>query len=151
VADAATGDRPPAGELERFVRAQEAGGIYARALQELHAGRKAGHWMWFVFPQLAGLGRSETARRFAIATLAEACAYLDHALLGPRLLECTRALCQLQGRTAEGIFGPIDALKLRSSMTLFRRARPGEPVFAAVLERYFDGTPDELTDQMLAS
>jgi uncharacterized protein (DUF1810 family) len=107
--------------------------------------------MWFVFPQLAGLGASETSRRYSISSLQEARAYLDHALLGPRLLECARTLGSLGGRTAEEIFGTVDALKLHSSMTLFMRARASEPAFGAVLERYFDGVPDSLTDELLGA
>ena len=141
----------PDADLERFVLAQEGGGTYRRALQELRAGRKTSHWMWFVFPQLAGLGRSETSRRYSISSLQEARAYLDHTLLGPRLLECAHTLSSLSGRTAQEIFGEVDALKLRSSMTLFMRARAGEPAFGAVLARYFDGIPDSLTDELLGA
>ena len=136
--------------LERFVAAQDAGGTYARAITELRAGRKRSHWMWFVFPQIAGLGQSETSRRYAIRTLDEANAYLDHPILGPRLIECARALCELRARSAQDIFGPVDAQKLRSSMTLFMRARPTEAAFAAVIDRYFDGEPDRATDERLA-
>jgi uncharacterized protein (DUF1810 family) len=147
-------DREPHGSLEerleRFVVAQESGATYARALAELRGGSKQSHWMWFVFPQLVGLGRSETSRRYAIQTLAEARAYLDHPLLGARLLESATALCRLEDLTAEAVLGEVDAQKLRSSMTLFLRARPGEPLLAAVLERYFDGRPDELTERLLA-
>jgi uncharacterized protein (DUF1810 family) len=138
-------------DLERFVLAQESGGTYARALGELRAGRKSSHWMWFVFPQLAGLGSSPTSQLYSIRTLAEARAYLEHELLGPRLLECASFLGRLDGLTAEEIFGPLDAQKLRSSMTLFLRARPREPVFGAVLERYFGGVPDGRTDELLGS
>jgi uncharacterized protein (DUF1810 family) len=135
--------------LERFVSAQEAGGAYASALAELRAARKSGHWMWFIFPQLAGLGRSETARRYAIRSLEEAAAYLRHDRLGPRLIECTTAVEAIRERTAVEIFGPIDALKLRSSMTLFLRSAPWEPLFGAVLERFFAGAPDAATDRLL--
>jgi uncharacterized protein (DUF1810 family) len=131
--------------LERFVRAQDQGGTYGAALAELRRGRKVGHWMWFVFPQLAGLGRSSTARHYAIASLAEAQAYLAHPVLGARLLEVSRVVADLAGVSAEDVFGSIDAVKLRSSMTLFARAAPQEPVFGAVLERYFDGQPDVAT------
>jgi uncharacterized protein (DUF1810 family) len=141
----------PSAALERFVLAQQHAGTYERAVEELRSGLKRSHWMWFVFPQLAGLGRSQTSRRYAVNTLAEARAYLDHALLGPRLLECGQILCGLERRTAEEILGPVDAQKLRSSMTLFLRARPEEPVFEAVLDRYFEGHPDALTDELLAS
>jgi uncharacterized protein (DUF1810 family) len=104
-------------DLQRFIDAQS--GLFDQALAELRAGRKRGHWMWFIFPQVAGLGRSETARRFAIASRREAQAYLDHAILGPRLLDCTRAVCRAEGRSAYEIFGSPDDLKFRSSMTLF--------------------------------
>src|SRR5215813_3869347 len=110
--------------LERFVAAQDADGTYQNALAELRAGNKSGHWMWFVFPQIAGLGQSPTSRRYAIGSLAEARAYLRHPLLGPRLLECAAILLGTHRRTAEQIFGGIDATKLRSSMTLFRLADP---------------------------
>src|ERR1700733_4889261 len=113
-------------ELERFVAAQDQGGTYEAALAELRAGRKRGHWMWFVFPQIAGLGQSPTSRHYAIASLAEAEAYLAHPVLGPRLIECARVVSELQGRSAQEIFGGIDAIKLRSSMTLFARADPAQ-------------------------
>ena len=136
--------------LGRFVSAQDSGGIYARALSELQAGRKTGHWMWFVFPQLAGLGSSPTAQHYAIASLGEARAYLAHPLLGARLVECARVLTQLPpSDSAQAIFGGIDAIKLRSSMTLFARADPSEPLCAAVLERYYDGVPDPVTERLL--
>ena len=136
-------------DLERFVAAQDAGGTYGHALAELRSGMKRSHWMWFVFPQLAGLGRSETARKYAISSLAEARAYCRHGVLGPRLREAAAAVADLQGRSAVQIFGGIDTRKLHSSMTLFRRAAPGEPVFRDVLDRYFDGLPDPATDQLL--
>jgi uncharacterized protein (DUF1810 family) len=135
--------------LRRFEEAQDAGDTYGAALSELRAGRKATHWIWFVFPQIAGLGRSPTAQRFAIASLDEARAYLEHPVLGPRLLESTRALTEQTGRTAEEIFGPVDAMKLRSSMTLFDRAAPDEPVFRQVLDRYFGGVADDATEARL--
>jgi uncharacterized protein (DUF1810 family)/uncharacterized protein YndB with AHSA1/START domain len=135
--------------LARFVAAQDESGTYDRAVGELRQGRKRTHWMWFVFPQLVGLGHSSTARRFALTSLAEARAYLGHPVLGPRLLECTGIVAQTRGRTAEGVFGPVDAMKLRSSMTLFLRAAPGEPLFPGVLERHFGGLPDEATDALL--
>lgn len=133
-------------DLERFVAAQDAGGTYDRAVAELGLGHKTSHWMWFVFPQIAGLGRSPTSRRFAIASLAEATAYLEHSVLGPRLRRCAGIVAATQGRSAEQIFGGIDAQKLQSSMTLFLRAAPDEPVFGQVLDRYFDGVPDPVTD-----
>ena len=137
-------------DLERFVAAQDAGGTYDRALAELRAGRKATHWIWFVLPQVAGLGRSETARRYAVADLAEARAYLAHPVLGPRLREAATALAELPpGPSASDVLGGIDAQKLRSSMTLFLRAAPHEALFARVLERYFAGEPDPATDAAL--
>ncbi len=136
-------------KLERFTLAQDSGGTYERATAELRAGRKTSHWMWFVFPQLAGLGRSHTAREFSIESLDEARAYLRHDILGPRLAECAGIVAGLSGRTAEQIFGGTDAMKLRSSMTLFHRADPGQPVFADVLARYYGGEPDPATDELL--
>jgi uncharacterized protein (DUF1810 family) len=134
-------------DLERFVVAQNAAGTYDRAVAELRGGRKTSHWMWFVFPQIAGLGLSATSVKFAIASLAEAQAYLEHPILGRRLTECAAIVAETRGRTAEQIFGGIDAQKLHSSMTLFLRAAPGEPLFQQVLDRYFDGRPDAATDQ----
>ncbi|KNH13139.1 calpastatin [Arthrobacter sp. ZBG10] len=136
-------------DLERFVTAQE-GGVYDDALAQLRAGSKTGHWMWFVFPQITGLGQSPTSRRYAINSLAEARAYLRHGLLGPRLLECTAALMDQPGRSAVSILGSIDARKLKSAMTLFLRADPGEALFQAVLDQFFDGVPDAATDSLLA-
>ena len=136
-------------DLGRFVTAQDAGGTYDQAPAELRRGRKTSHWIWFVFPQIAGLGQSPTSRRFAISSLAEARAYLAHPVLGPRLLECAGIVAQAQGRTAEQIFGDLDAQKLHSSVTLFLRADPGVPVFAQVLGQHFDGLPDVATDRLL--
>jgi uncharacterized protein (DUF1810 family) len=136
---------PDPHDLERFVAAQDDRGTYDAALAELRAGRKTSHWMWFVFPQIAGLGHSPMARRYAIASLEEARAYLAHPVLGPRLVEAARALAALTGRSAREVLGDTDALKLRSSMTLFARAAPEEPVFARVLEVYFQGSEDEAT------
>ena len=133
------------GGLERFVAAQDRGGTYERALAELRAGRKTSHWMWFVFPQIAGLGRSATAREYAIASRAEAAAYAGHPVLGPRLVECAEALLGHAGRGARGILGEIDATKLRSSMTLFAEAAPHEPAFARVIDAFFDGVRDPET------
>ena len=136
--------------LRRFIAAQDAGGVYASALAELRAGRKRSHWMWFVFPQLAGLGHSEMAQRYAIASLREAQAYAGDGVLGARLRECAQALLDLgDAAGAAAILGPVDAAKLRSSMTLFARAAPHEPRFAAVLQRYFAGAPDPLTERLL--
>jgi uncharacterized protein (DUF1810 family) len=135
--------------LGRFVEAQDAGGSYERAVTELRQGTKRSHWMWFVFPQIAGLGRSATAQRYALASLEEARAYGEHALLGTRLLECAGVLMNLADRTGPEIFGPLDCVKLRSSITLFMRAIPEEPIFGQVLERYFEGLPDTVTDRLL--
>src|SRR3954462_11944998 len=134
-------------DLQRFVLAQE--GVYDAAVGELRAGRKTSHWMWFVFPQIAGLGRSPTAQRYAIASLSEAEAYVAHPVLGERLRECARVLTELEGRSAEQVFGGLDALKLPSPMTLFARAAPEEPLFRVVLERYFGGEEDPATLERL--
>ncbi len=139
------------GDLQRFVDAQDSGGTYERALAELRAGRKVSHWMWFVFPQVAGLGTSPTARHFALASLAQARAYAAHPVLGPRLRTCSQVVAALSGTTAEQIFGGLDAQKLRSSMTLFARAVPDESVFGHVLDQYFGGRRDPLTEQILGS
>jgi len=136
---------PDPRDLERFVAAQDDRGTYDAALAELRAGRKTSHWMWFVFPQIAGLGHSPMARRYAIASLEEARAYLAHPVLGPRLVEAARALEALTDRSAREVLGDTDAMKLRSSMTLFARAAPEEPAFARVLEVYFQGSEDEAT------
>ena len=133
-------------DLDRFVSAQA--GAYDTALGEIRRGAKQTHWMWFVFPQIAGLGRSEMARRFAIQSLAKARAYLAHPVLGPRLRECVAALQDLIGMTAESVFGGIDAIKLRSSLTLFIEAGAG-PLFSAALERWFDGWKDDMTLRLL--
>jgi uncharacterized protein (DUF1810 family) len=138
-------------ELDRFVEAQDAAGTYARAQAELQQGRKVSHWMWFVFPQVAGLGRSPIARRYAISSLAEARAYLAHPVLGQRIRESARILTQYPGGDAEAIFGPVDALKLRSSMTLFARADPAQALFRAVLDQYFGGGADPATDERLGA
>lgn len=134
-------------DLQRFLDAQ-AGGLYESALAELRAGRKRSHWMWFVFPQLRGLGRSETSRFYGLDGIDEARAYLVDPVLGRRLRECFEAIVAASG-TAVEILGPIDAMKLRSSATLFARADPAEPLFGAVLDRFFDGQPDPATDALL--
>jgi uncharacterized protein (DUF1810 family) len=134
-------------DLERFVEAQDP--VYAEVLAELRRGRKSGHWMWFVFPQVAGLGRSPMSERYAIRSLEEAHAYLAHPTLGARLRECARLVAAIPDRSAEEVFGSIDARKLRSSMTLFLLADPDEPVFGQVLDRYFDGVPDPATEAIL--
>jgi uncharacterized protein (DUF1810 family) len=136
-------------DLRRFVDAQE-GGAYAGALAELRDGRKRGHWIWFVFPQIAGLGMSAMSRHYAIGSLEEARAYLSHPLLGPRLHECAIALLAADpSLSAEEILGGIDAIKVRSSMTLFARADPTEEIFAAVLARFYANEVDRETDRLL--
>ena len=134
--------------LQRFVAAQDSGSTYAAALAELRAGRKTSHWMWFVFPQVAGLGRSEMAQRYAISGADEARAYLAHPVLGPRLLECAGALVALETNDPVAVLGGIDAQKLRSSMSLFA-AVSTEPVFTEVLDRFFGGEPDPATTSRL--
>jgi uncharacterized protein (DUF1810 family) len=135
-------------DLERFVAAQDSAGTYRRAVAELRNGRKTSHWMWFVFPQIAGLGRSGMAQAYAINDLAEAQAYLAHPVLGPRLVECADIVASLSGLTAEHIFGGIDAIKLRSSMTLFAHADPDQTIFQQVIDQYYDG-PDPETERRL--
>ena len=132
-------------DLERFVRAQDDGGTYQAAVAELRSGRKRSHWMWFVFPQVAGLGSSPMAQQFALSGLDEARAYLAHPVLGPRLAEAARVLTGLPGGDPVAVLGPVDALKLRSSMTLFAHAAGGEPVFADVLAQYYGGAEDPAT------
>ncbi|HVX31828.1 MAG TPA: DUF1810 domain-containing protein [Solirubrobacterales bacterium] len=135
--------------LRRFVDAQEDAAIYARAIAEIRAGRKQSHWIWFVFPQIAGLGSSPMSHAYAIRSLDEARAYLAHPLLGPRLRESTEALLATPTASATSILGTIDALKVRSSMTLFARAAPDEPIFNAVLDRLYAGEPDPETERRL--
>jgi uncharacterized protein (DUF1810 family) len=135
--------------LERFVAAQDAGHTYDHAAAELRAGRKTSHWMWFIFPQIAGLGYSPAAQMYAITSLDEARDYLAHPVLGARLIDCATILTGLTGRTAEQIFGEVDALKLRSSVTLFMHAAPGEPVFGQILDQYFGGEPDSATENRI--
>ena len=134
-------------DLNRFVTAQN--GVYEAALAELRLGRKRTHWMWFIFPQIDGLAMSATSKHYAIRSLDEARAYLDHPTLGSRLIECCETLLALEGLTAAQIFGYPDDLKLRSSMTLFSIADPTRTVFQSVLDKYFDSTPDERTIQIL--
>jgi uncharacterized protein (DUF1810 family) len=134
-------------DLERFVTAQAP--VYAAVCDELADGRKASHWMWFVFPQLRALGRSATAKFFGIEGIDEARAYAAHPVLGARLRECAQRVLDVQGRDAHQIFGSPDDLKLCSCMTLFEAAAPAEPVFAQVLERYFDGVRDPATLELL--
>ena len=129
--------------LQRFVDAQAS--VYERARAELARGRKTSHWMWFIFPQIRGLGRSRTAEKYSIQSLEEARAYLAHPVLGARLRECVRIVNQLEGTSLAEIFGFPDELKFRSSMTLFARAAPGEPVFGKALRKYCGSEPDPLT------
>jgi uncharacterized protein (DUF1810 family) len=134
-------------DLDRFVAAQDRD--YETVLGELRRGRKSSHWIWFIFPQIAGLGYSAMSQHFAIGSLDEARGYLAHPVLGPRLRECVRLVLAVEGRTAEEILGSIDAMKLRSSMTLFHRAAPDEREFALVLDRYYAGVADPATDERL--
>ena len=134
--------------LERFIDAQAP--VYAQALGELRAGQKQSHWMWFIFPQIMGLGQSPMSRAYAIQSLDEARAYLAHPLLGARLRECGQALMNLGNKSADSIFGSIDAMKLRSCLTLFAEADPQEVLFYNLLEKYFDGDADEATLEILA-
>jgi uncharacterized protein (DUF1810 family) len=135
-------------DLQRFVEAQD-GGTYERALGELAAGRKTSHWMWFVFPQVAGLGRSEMSVRYALSGLDEAAAYWAHPVLGPRYEECCRALVDLGPVSMAEVLGDVDAQKLHSSLTLFSAAAPGTATFELLLVRHFDGRPDPSTTQLL--
>jgi uncharacterized protein (DUF1810 family) len=136
-------------DLQRFVDAQDQRGAYERALAELRAGRKTSHWIWFVFPQIAGLGRSAISLTFAIASLAEAQAYLAHPVLGPRLRECVDAMLAHAGADARAVLGDVDAMKLRSSMTLFARADPTDERFQRALDQFFEGVADEETERRL--
>jgi uncharacterized protein (DUF1810 family) len=136
-------------DLERFVDAQSP--QLAEAKAELAAGRKRTHWMWYVFPQLRGLGRSETARHFGLASRAEAAAYLAHPVLGPRLRDCVDILLGLEGRSAHDVFGSPDDLKLRSCLTLFRELEGAGSVFDRALRKYFDGVPDPATLALLGA
>ena len=136
-------------DLERFLDAQR-DSVHQRALLELRQGRKEGHWIWFVFPQIAGLGRSDMAKFYAIASLEDAQAYLDHPVIGPRLMEATSAMLEWAGRrTATEILGPVDALKFESSMTLFDAASGSSQIFAAALEAFFGGERDRQTLERL--
>ena len=133
--------------FELFIRAQNP--VFGQVLAELRAGEKRSHWMWFIFPQLKGLGRSPTALRYGLDDLAMAQDYLEHEVLGPRLLECTRAVLGVSGRSAHQIFGSPDDLKFRSSMTLFGRADPEQPALADALAQYYDGIEDFRTLELL--
>jgi uncharacterized protein (DUF1810 family) len=149
-------DVPPSGErdmedpyrLQRFLDAQAP--VYSAVCAELRAGRKRSHWMWFIFPQIAGLGVSQTARLYAISSLDEAAAYLAHPVLGSRLRECSQLVAAIAGRSIEDIFGHPDDLKFRSSMTLFARATADNAIFTACLQKYFDGHPDRATLALLS-
>ena len=136
-------------DLARFVAAQDSGGTYAQAVAELRRGRKTSHWMWFVFPQVAGLGHSVMARRYAIESRDEAVAYLAHPTLGSRLRACTELVLAQPDGGAGRVFGSVDAMKLRSSMTLFDRAAPDETAFGSVIDRHFHGQYDSATDRRL--
>jgi uncharacterized protein (DUF1810 family) len=135
-------------DLERFVAAQTR--VIDEVRAELRSGRKQSHWMWFVFPQIAGLGHSAMAVRYAISSLDEARAYLAHPVLGPRLRECTQLVLDVNGRTIDAIFGHPDNMKFHSCMTLFAKAAPDEPIFASALAKFFDSKPDTATLQKLA-
>ena len=135
--------------LDRFTSAQDDGGTYEQALGELASGAKRSHWMWFVFPQIAGLGQSATARHYAIRDLEEAEAYLEHPVLGPRLVRAAEVAETAPAATADALLGGIDAVKLRSSMTLFARVAPQQPVFTRVLERWYGGQEDDATLRLL--
>lgn len=137
--------------LQRFVDAQDRGGAYESALAELRGGRKQGHWIWFVFPQIEGLGSSETARFYAISSLAEAAAYLQHPVLGARLTAAAEAMLALPARDPAGILGELDAIKLRSSMTLFSRVEHAAPVFGRVLDEFYAGVRDQATERLLTA
>jgi uncharacterized protein (DUF1810 family) len=136
-------------ELNRFIQAQA--DSYTQALSELREGQKRSHWMWYIFPQIHGLGRSATARHYAIKSRGEALDYLQHAILGARLRECAKALLAVEGKTAHQILGSPDDLKLKSSMTLFDAVAEGEPVFSRVLDKYYDGEKDSATLEILSS
>ena len=135
-------------DLERFVQAQR--GDYERALAELKSGRKRSHWMWYIFPQFAGLGVSPTSQRYAVKSAGEARAFLDHPVLGQRLVDCTEALLAIQGRSALEILGSPDDMKLRSCATLFASVSPPHSVFHRIIDRYFQGRPDERTLGLIA-
>jgi len=135
--------------LQRFVDAQNP--VFEQVCSELRGGRKDSHWMWFVFPQLKGLGRSGMAEQFGVSSRDEAEAYLQHAILGPRLRECTRLVNLVEGRSVEQIFGSIDSMKFRSSMTLFAQASPGNEIFVSALQKYFAGQADRRTLELLRS
>ena len=134
-------------DLARFTAAQD--GVYAGVMEELRRGKKTGHWIWYIFPQIAGLGRSHMSRRFGIASIDEAKAYIRHPVLGPRLIECIELLLAVEGNTARQIFGPVDALKFRSCLTLFSTVERGTDVCRRALVKYYDGIADPLTTRAL--
>ena len=142
-------EQPDRFELQRFIAAQA--GVYTQALAEIRAGRKQSHWMWFIFPQIDGLGSSPTARRYAIKSRAEAEAYLQHPVLGARLVECAEAALAVDGRSALQIFSQPDDMKLRSSATLFAAVDSRGTVFQRVIDKYFDGEPDRRTQELLGA
>jgi uncharacterized protein (DUF1810 family) len=144
-----SGDAADPFDLNRFVKAQE--GVYEQALAEIRAGRKRSHWIWFIFPQIDGLGFSATTKRYSIKSMAEAEAYLSHADLGPRLRECCEAALGVTGRSATEIFGSPDDMKLRSCATLFASVSPPESVFHRLLDRFFHGQPDDATLRLIGS
>jgi uncharacterized protein (DUF1810 family) len=138
-----THSSPDPYNLDRFVQAQNP--VFEQVLRELGSGVKIGHWMWFIFPQIKGLGRSPISIEFAISSRDEACAYLQHSILGTRLKECTRLVLLVEGRSVEEIFGSPDDMKFRSSMTLFVQVSPDDDIFLRALQKYFGGVPDRLT------
>ena len=140
-------DRRDPYNLQRFVDAQDP--VFAQVCAELRAGRKSSHWVWFIFPQLQGLGHSSTAKYYAISGLEEAKAYLSHPILGPRVIDCCRLATGIQGRSIEEILGQLDSLKFRSSLTLFAHAASANQPFKAALEKYFEGKPDPITMDLL--
>jgi uncharacterized protein (DUF1810 family) len=129
--------------IDRFVEAQKS--VYTQVISELSSGRKVGHWMWFIFPQLRGLGWSPTSVKFGISSEEEARGYLQHPVLGTRLKECTALVVGIEGRPIEAVFGPVDSMKFRSCMTLFARISPDDDIFLRALQKYFGGVPDQLT------
>lgn len=135
-------------KLQHFVDAQAP--LYPAVLAELQAGQKRSHWMWFIFPQLQGLGRSDMARRYALDSLADARSYLAHPVLGARLFECSALVCAIRHRSIAAIFGTPDDMKFHSCMTLFAQARPEQTIFVECLQKYFDGRPDTATLELLA-
>jgi len=136
-------------KLSRFIKAQDR--VYSDVIEELRRGRKTGHWIWYVFPQIKGLGRSGRSRYYSISSIAEAAAYMAHPVLGRRLLKCTKLVLEVEGKTAEQIFGVLDAMKFRSSMTLFSAVKNGNEVFQCAIDKYFDGVANDKTVRLLSS